>query len=65
MRTGYYWQSHVVLDEYSPLQEPSMVLTEQVRAVDKQRLYNRVGRLKVEEMLRVEEALRYSLGMLV
>ena len=60
-----FLEAHYILDEYNPLQEPSMVLTEQVRAVDKRRLYNRVGRLKENDMLAVEDALRWSLGMLV
>jgi len=58
-----FLEAHCVLDEHGPLREPSMVLTEQVRAIDKSRLYNRVGRLKAEDMLAVEQALRWSLGL--
>ena len=58
-----FMQAHHVLEECNPLQEPSMALTEQVRAVDKSRLNNRVGRLKAGDMLAVEEALRWSFGL--
>ena len=40
-----------------------MVLTEQIRAIDKRRLRNYVGRLKAKDMLAVGQALRYSLGL--
>jgi mRNA interferase MazF len=39
------------------------VLTEQIKAVSKARLLHRIGRLSVEAMEKVEEAMRLSLGM--
>ena len=56
-------QAHHVLDETCPLQERSMVLTEQVRAIDKRRLRAYIGRLQASDMLAVGQALRYSLGL--
>jgi len=58
-----FMPAHYILDEFCPLKERSMVLAEQVRAIDKRRLYNRVGRLKVEDMLAVEQALLFALGV--
>ena len=58
-----FMQAHYILDEHCPLHERSMVLTEQTRAVDKQRLQNYVGRLKAKDMLAVEQALCFSLGL--
>jgi len=58
-----FLQAHYILDKHNPLHERSMLLTEQVRVVDKQRLQNYVGRLKNTDMLAVEQALRFSLGL--
>jgi len=58
-----FMQAHYILDEHCPLYERSMVLTEQVRAIDKQRLHNYIGRLKEKDMQAVEQALRHSLGL--
>ena len=58
-----FLQAHYILDKHNPLYERSMLLTEQVRTVDKQRLQNYIGRLKDQDMLAVELALRYSLGL--
>jgi len=58
-----FLQAHYILDKHCPLHERSMLLAEQVRAVDKQRLQNYIGRLKDEDMLAVEQALRFSLGL--
>ena len=56
-------RAHHILDEICPLQERSMVLTEQIRAIDKQRLGACIGRLQANDMLAVGQALRYSLGL--
>jgi len=58
-----FMRAHHVLDESCPLHERSMVLAEQIRAIDKRRLRNYVGRLKAKDMLAVGQALRYSLGL--
>ncbi len=41
----------------------SVVLANQVRSVDKQRLVKRLGTVRPETMLRVDRALRLSLGL--
>jgi len=56
-------QAHHVLDETCPLQERSMVLAEQIRAIDKRRLGAYIGRLQASDMLAMGQALRYSLGL--
>ena len=58
-----YMRAHYILDENCPLYEESMVLAEQVRAIDRQRLDNYIGRLPYKDMEAVEQALRYSLGL--
>jgi len=58
-----FMRAHHVLDEDCPLYEQSMLLTEQVRAIDKQRLDNFIGRLPYKDMEAVEQALRYSLEL--
>jgi mRNA interferase MazF len=58
-----FMPAHYILDEHCPLHERSMVLAEQVRAVDKRRLQNCVGRLKEKDMLAVEKALGFCLGL--
>ena len=58
-----FMRAHHVLDEQCPLHERSMVLTEQVRAIDKRRLGAYIGRLQASDMLAVGLALRYSLGL--
>ncbi len=45
------------------LQADSIVLLNQVRSIDRQRLLRRMGSLKPETMVRVDEALQISLGL--
>ena len=59
-----FLQAHCIFPVNHPLRERSMVLTEQVRAIDRQRLGAYIGRLQEGEMRRVEQALCYSLGLL-
>ena len=58
-----FLQSHYILPPNCPLRERSMVLTEQVRALDRKRLGAYVGRLNVNELRNVERALCFSLGL--
>lgn len=44
------------------LKKPSIVLAEQVRTLEKQRLHKRMGALSPEDMLKVDEAILSSLG---
>ena len=55
-------KSHCVLPAGRPLREKSMVLTEQVRVIDRSRLDVFVGQLASRDMRNVERALCYSLG---
>ena len=59
-----FMQSHCILPPHSPLRERSMVLTEQVRTLDRQRLGAYVGRLQAKELRDVEQALCYTLGLI-
>jgi mRNA interferase MazF len=55
-------KSHCTLPAGRPLREKSMVLTEQVRVIDRSRLDVFVGQLASRDMRNVERALCYSLG---
>ena len=59
-----FLQAHCILPVNHPLRERSMVLTEQVRAIDRQRLGAYIGRLQAKELRDAEQALCYSLGLL-
>lgn len=55
--------THVpVAAEGNGLQKDSVVLAEQIRTLDKRRLKERIGSLTQEQMEKVSEALRISLG---
>ena len=45
------------------LEDPSVVLLNQIRTVDRRRLVRRLGRLRPESMRRVDRAIRISLGL--
>jgi mRNA interferase MazF len=45
------------------LTKPSVVLLNQIRSVDRRRLVGRLGRLKPATLMRVDQALRISLGL--
>ena len=45
------------------LSKPSMVLSNQLRSVDKRHLVQRLGRLRPETMRQVDRALQLSLGL--
>ena len=59
-----FLQAHCILPPSCPLRERSMVLTEQIRAIDKQRLGAYIGRLQAKELREIEQALCYSLGLI-
>ena len=56
-------KSHCVLPAGRPLREKSMVLAEQVRVIDRQRLEAFIGQVIAHDMRRVERALDYTLGL--
>jgi mRNA interferase MazF len=45
------------------LNQPSAVILNQIRSIDRRRLVKRLGALNAATMLRVDEALRISLGL--
>ena len=45
------------------LSKDSIVLTEQIRTLDKRRLRERAGRIPPDDMRRVDEALGVSMGL--
>lgn len=48
----------------SGLERDSVILTEQIRTIDKSRLKEKVAVLDEEVMLRVDEAIKISLGLI-
>ena len=54
--------THIVID-YDFLESVSVVLLEQIRTIDKERLSDCLGRISVQDMQRVEAAMAVSLGM--
>ena len=54
--------THIEIAAQQGLQKPSVVLAEQVRTIDKQRLKERVGMLDDDVMQKVDEGLRISIG---
>jgi mRNA interferase MazF len=53
----------LVLPSESGLQNPSKVVLDQIRTIDKQRLGRRIGALSVERMRDVDQAIRRSLSV--
>lgn len=61
---GIYPTNVFLKKSQSGLKEDSLVLLNQVRTIDKQRLIKRLGSLDKETMTRVERALLVSLGLI-
>lgn len=55
--------THVVLNHEKGVDDRSIVLLEQIRTIDKGRLHKRIGYLKEETMIKIDESLRYSIGL--
>lgn len=53
--------THIIVDA-GVLPDKSVVLLEQIRTIDKQRLSKRLGRLSDEDMRRVDDAISVSMG---
>lgn len=53
----------IMANDYG-LSRDSVILLEQIRTIDKKRLRERIGRLDEELMVRVNEALTVSIGLL-
>ena len=54
--------THIIID-YDFLESVSVVLLEQIRTIDKERLSDCLGKISVQDMQRVEAAMAVSLGM--
>jgi len=55
--------THYLLNHFSALSVPSMVLLEQIITIDKRRLKRYVGRISEEEVASINKALSISLGL--
>ncbi|MDL2287118.1 type II toxin-antitoxin system PemK/MazF family toxin [Eubacteriales bacterium OttesenSCG-928-G02] len=55
--------THYVLNAQAGLECNSIVLTEQIRTIDKRRLIDYIGTLEPEEMKKVDKALAVSVGL--
>ena len=54
----------LITKENAEIEKTSKVLLNQIRAVDKERLIKRIGRLDEETVEKVNEALKVSLGLI-
>lgn len=54
----------VLLDNVKSLDKNSKVLLNQIRSVDKMRLINKLGKVDENVLLKVDEAIKISLGLL-
>jgi len=59
----FYPTEILIIPPEGGLEKPSVVLLNQLRTIDKQRLVRRIGLLKSETMERVDRALEISLGL--
>ncbi len=55
--------THCLLNSYSKLSVPSMVLLEQIVTIDKRRLKKYIGRISEEEISCIDKALAISIGL--
>ena len=55
--------THVLVGTDSGLRQPSVILTEQIRTIDKSRLLDRIGVLSPEKQEQVDRALRISFAL--
>lgn len=55
--------THYIIQDDEELTAESLVLLEQVKTIDKQRVLRYVGRVSDEDMKGIEKALKVSLGM--
>ena len=55
--------THVLVETDSGLRQPSVILTEQIRTIDKSRLLDRIGVLSPEKQEQVDRALLVSFAL--
>ena len=58
-----YLPTHCCFKKVHGLAEPSMIMLEQITTIDKSRVTKYLGRMSRAQMLKVEDAIRESLGM--
>ena len=56
--------THVFIDKTSGLEQPSIVLLEQLRTIDKRRLETYIGHLEEQHIRRLNRALAVSVGLI-
>ncbi len=54
--------THIEISKENGLQKDSVILLEQIRTIDKQRLQEKIGQLPAPLMNQVDKALKVSLG---
>ena len=57
--------THCYLGKTAALTDPSMACLEQIRTIDKSRLWHFLGRLTKEQMEKIDDAIRKSLGIYI
>jgi mRNA interferase MazF len=62
-RTKNFLPTHVAVDLFKELEKDSIVLLEQIRTIDKQRLENYIGLMPTFLMARVDKALAISISL--
>jgi len=55
--------THIALDKETGLSKDSVVLLEQIRTIDKQRLKEKIGHLDNQTMTQVNQAINISFGI--
>ena len=58
-----FFPTHVLIDESSGLNKPSVVLLEQIRTIDKIRLEEKIGSIEESQMRKIDKAIELSLGL--
>jgi mRNA interferase MazF len=56
--------THTAINEFEGLEKNSVILLEQIRTIDKQRLKQHIGEIPTDIMARVDEALAISLALI-
>lgn len=62
-RTTELFPTHYTITAAAGLNRPSIVMLEQIRTIDKQRLKNYIGHLNSSDMSKIDQILLLSLGI--
>lgn len=60
-----YIPTHFIIENVGALKDDSLVLLEQIKTIDKCRIKNYVGTISKEEMKKLEEGIKVSLGLTI